>query len=96
MGKDKSYAERAASCRRLAKVARISSRACWVLAVVFFVSGVGVGFSSGWQTGGVIILSAVLMTSNGVAFNGSAEDFARTAKTWDRLSGDLAGYCRPY
>lgn len=84
----KSPAERAASCRRYAKVSRITGIVFWSLGAGFLILGVIVGMVTAWSSGLITILSSAIIIMNGTAIFTRASSFEETARTWDRIVRD--------
>lgn len=82
----KSYAERAASVRRLAKISRVLGAVFFALAPVAMVFAVVAATQGEWPRALIIFASSVTLVVSGFSTRDSAKGLAETARTWDRLT----------
>lgn len=84
--KEKTYSERAAGSRLMAKGARVVSAVFVVLAVAAGLLGASLVVVGEWQDAISISASTAIIAISSWSIRESAKSFDRSAETWDRLA----------
>lgn len=82
-----SYTARAAKARKWAKINRISSTVCFVLAGIFTILAIYFSIVGGKPSSILVIFtSVIIITSSAFHLRISAAEELRTAQRWERLA----------